>query len=92
MNAMLNRFLVLTAVAAATAAMQSCNSPNYPAGMIEQKYCAAGPWAVAVSLGGACCDSAGNKFDLYYPTPLGANGFQHPILTWANGTNTTSDH
>ena len=24
---------------------------------------------------------------MYYPTDLGANGFKHPILTWANGTN-----
>ena len=29
---------------------------------------------------------SGNKYDLYYPTPLGANGFKHPILTWGNGT------
>ena len=37
-------------------------------------------------LGGACCDSKGNKFDLFYPTNLGGNGFKHPILTWGNGT------
>jgi hypothetical protein len=36
--------------------------------------------------GGACCDSKQNKFDLYYPTNLGANGFMHPILTWGNGS------
>jgi hypothetical protein len=90
-NVVLNRFLVLAAVAAVVTLL-SCNPPNYPTGTIELKYYAAGSWAVTVSLGGACCDSAGNKFDLYYPTPLGANGFMHPILTWANGTNTTSDH
>lgn len=28
----------------------------------------------------------GNKFDLYYPTNLGAGGFKHPILTWGNGS------
>lgn len=92
MNAMLKRLLVLAAVLAAIATVPGCNPPNYPTGTIEQKYYAPGPWTVTESLGGACCDSAGNKFDLYYPTPLGANGFKHPILTWANGTNTTSDH
>ena len=25
-------------------------------------------------------------FDLYYPTNLGQNGFQHPVHTWGNGT------
>jgi hypothetical protein len=62
------------------------NPPNYPSKPIELKYYAPGPWAVTVSTGGACCDSANNRFDLYYPTPLGANGFMHPILTWGNGS------
>ena len=60
--------------------------PNYPTGPIELKYYAPGPWAVAVQTGGACCDSSGNKFDLYYPANLGAGGFLHPILTWGNGS------
>src|SRR5258708_35415899 len=60
--------------------------PNYPTGAIELKYYAPGTWAVTVSVDSACCDSSGNKFDLYYPTNLGANGFLHPILTWGNGT------
>lgn len=59
-------------------------SPNYPTGPIELKYYAPGTWAVSKDV--ACCDSLGNKFDLYYPTNLGANGFLHPILTWGNGT------
>ena len=66
--------------------------PNYPTGTIELKYYAPGPWQVTVSTGGACCDSAGNKLDLYYPANLGANGFLHPILTWGNGTNSTAIH
>jgi hypothetical protein len=68
----------------------SCNPPNYPAKPIELKYYANGPWAVTVSIGSNCCDSAGNKFDLYYPTNLtpGLGGF--PILTWGNGTNSPS--
>jgi hypothetical protein len=50
------------------------NPPNSPTGTIELKYYAAGPWAVTVKTEGACCDSKGNKFELYYPTNLGANG------------------
>ena len=61
-------------------------TPNYPTKPIELKYYASGPWAVTVMTGGACCDSKQNKFDLYYPTNLGANGFMHPILTWGNGS------
>jgi len=66
--------------------LQGCNPPNYPTGTIERKYYADGSWAVTVTIGGACCDSLGNKYDLYYPTNLGAGGFQHPILTWGNGS------
>jgi hypothetical protein len=66
----------------------SCPShpPNYPTGTIELKYYAQGQWTVTAVPGGACCDSLGNKFDLYYPTNLGSNGFLHPILTWGNGS------
>lgn len=60
--------------------------PNYPTGAIEMKYYAPGSWAVTEEAGGPCCDSVGNKYDLYYPTPLGAGGFKHPILTWGNGS------
>jgi len=67
--------------------MIACPPPNSPTKPIEQKYYAAGSWTVTVSKGIACCDSLGNKFDLYYPTSLGANGFLHPILTWGNGSN-----
>ena len=70
------------------ASMMACptHPPNYPAKPIELKYYAQGTWPVTVSASGACCDSLGNKFDLYYPTHLGANGFLHPILTWGNGS------
>jgi hypothetical protein len=74
------------ATIAVCAMLQGCNPPNYPTGTIEQKYYAPGSWAVTVQIGGACCDSLGNKYDLYYPTSLGAGGFKHPILTWGNGS------
>ena len=72
-NRILKRCRVFAAGIAVAGALLSCgssNPPNYPAGPIELKYYATGPWAVTVSLGGACCDSAGNKFDLYYPCLL----------------------
>jgi len=68
----------------------SCNPPNYPTKPIELKYYAHGPYAVTVAIGWNCCDSAGNKFDLYYPSNLATGNF--PILTWGNGTNSPSSH
>lgn len=85
MNLILRRCSLLAAVAAATL-LQGCNPPNYPTGTIELKYYASGSWAVTSKIAGACCDSLGNKFDLFYPTNLGANNFKHPILTWGNGS------
>ncbi len=61
-------------------------TPDLPTGTIEKKFYATGPWAVTVAAGAGCCDSKGNRYDLYYPTDLGANGFLHPIITWGNGT------
>ena len=78
-------------VVAAVVGFVACpppNPPNYPTKPIELKYYATGSWAVTVEIGHYCCDSANpsHKFDVYYPTNLGANGFMHPILTWGNGT------
>ena len=67
-----------------TTRQPAARPPNYPTGAIEVKYYAQGLWTV--STGVECCDSSGNKFDVYYPANLGANGFLHPILTWGNGT------
>jgi hypothetical protein len=83
----LRRCLVAAAVILAGAIAPGCKPPNYPTGTIERQFYANGTWAVTVQTGTICCDSSGNKFDLYYPTNLGANGFKHPILTWGNGTN-----
>ena len=80
------RRCLLVIVLAAGTMPTGCNPPNYPTGTIEKKYYAPGSWAVTVQSGGACCDSKGNKYDLYYPTTLGAGGFKHPILTWGNGS------
>jgi hypothetical protein len=82
---MLGKAISSLVVTTAFAVMLAC-PPNQPTKPIEQKYYAMGSWAVTVSTGVYCCDSLGNKFDIYYPTPLGANGFKHPILTWGNGT------
>lgn len=81
------RFLSTAAIFGISVAFSSCNPPDYPTGTIEKKYYATGSWSVTGQIGGACCDSLGNKFDLFYPTNLGAGGFLHPILTWGNGSN-----
>ncbi len=87
MNTLLRRFIaVLTILLLLSVSAQTPNPPNYPTKPIELKYYAPGPWAVVIKKGAACCDSTGKKFDLYYPKHLGANGFQHPVLTWGNGS------
>lgn len=52
-------------------------------GPVEEQFAAAGPWAVTTSTA-----SAPGTPDVYlaYPTNLGADGYDHPILTWGNGT------
>ena len=86
MKTILRCCLKAATVIAAAVIAQGCKPPNYPTGTIEQQFYANGNWAVTVQTGTLCCDSSGNKLDLYYPTNLGANGFRHPILTWGNGT------
>ena len=81
MKTNLNRCLAALAAILAAMLAQSCKPPNYPTGTIEQQFYANGTWLVTIQTGTICCDSAGNKFDLYYPTNLGAGGFKHPILT-----------
>jgi len=86
MNTVLRRFLRAALVISACAFAQSCKPPNSPTGTIEKQFYVNGTWAVTVQIGTMCCDSLGNKFDLYYPTALGLGGFKHPIITWGNGT------
>ena len=86
MRTMMRRCLGAALVIAACTFAESCKPPNYPTGAIEQQFYANGTWAVTVQTGTMCCDSLGNKFDLYFPTNLGAGGFKHPIITWGNGT------
>ena len=89
-NSFFQRYAAVAAVLLACMVAGSCKPPNYPTKPIELKYYGAGPWTVTVALGAECCDSLGDKFDLYYPTSLGMGGFQHPILTWGNGTGSLS--
>jgi len=83
---MMGKAISSVVVTTALGFLLACPPPNHPTKPIELKYYATGSWAVTVSKGVYCCDSLGNKFDIYYPTTLGANGFKHPILTWGNGT------
>ncbi|HTT32456.1 MAG TPA: hypothetical protein VMH48_02540 [Methylomirabilota bacterium] len=89
-RSILQRLTSALAILLSGALLLSCNPPNYPTKPIELKYYANGPYAVTVIIGWNCCDSKGNKFDIYYPSSLspGPGGF--PILTWGNGTNSTS--
>ena len=80
------RWLLILAVMLGCSTSTPANHQNYPTKPIELKYYADGPWAVTAQIGGGCCDSSGNKFDLYYPTDLARDGSTHPILTWGNGT------
>lgn len=70
----------------------SCDPRNYPTKPIELKYYANGPWAVTEAIVWNCCDSAGNKFDLYNPSGGAPPPGGFPILTWGNGTNSPSSH
>ena len=92
MNTALHRYVSAAVILASCAVLSSCASLGHPTGTLEQRYAAPGVWAVTTSPGGACCDSRGNPFDLFYPTTLGAGGFKHPILTWGNGTNSGPSH
>jgi hypothetical protein len=89
-RAMLYRWVSAAAILFASLMLVSCKPPNYPTRPLELKYYGAGPWAVTVAIGAECCDSSGDRFDLYYPTNLGMGGLHHPILTWGNGTNSLS--
>lgn len=53
---------------------------------VDDMYSQRGPWEVSKQAGFGCCDSSGHKFDVWYPTGVGANGDRHPIITWGNGT------
>lgn len=69
-----------------SAAAQAAYTPKGP---IEQKYMATGAWAVSTTATSAACDREGNRCDIWYPTNLGANGFRHPVIAWANGSGQT---
>lgn len=55
--------------------------------VVEQTFSATGPWAVATRK----VPDIGNGMPakIHYPANLGAGGFQHPVITWGNGTNAT---
>lgn len=73
--------IALAAAAVGIPAQAAPLPPRAPTLEIEQKYFAAGPFAVSMVMG-----SENGKFDLWYPTDLGRDGLKHPIVTWGNGT------
>ena len=85
-----HKYVPMVAILLAGAILLSCNPPNYPTKPIELKYYGNGPYSVTVAIGSQCCDSLGDKFDLYYPSSLTPPPGGFPILTWGNGTNSLS--
>lgn len=62
-------------------------TPASAANALENQYKATGTWAVTQA---SITDGAGNPYTVWYPTNLGAGGYDHPIITWGNGTNSPS--
>jgi hypothetical protein len=58
-------------------------------GSVEAFFAAPGPWAVST---GTASAPGTPGVTLYYPTNLGADGFDHPIITFGNGTSLTCEH
>jgi hypothetical protein len=86
---MMKRLAWLAAVLLAAIPTNVYAGPNLPTKPIEQKYYADGPWTVSTTVTATACDSKGDVCDIYFPTNLGANGFHHPIVVWANGSATS---
>lgn len=70
---------LLPADALASTGTSSAISAAAPSSYYEKP----GPHAVTVTQGGP-------DHTLYYPADLGANGTQHPVLIWGNGTGSTT--
>jgi hypothetical protein len=85
----LRRGLGLVAVVAAllTGLGTGFATPAGAANALENQYKVTGTWAVTQA---SISDSAGNPYTVWYPTNLGANGYDHPIITWGNGTGSPS--
>ena len=67
-------------------AMANVSSKRARAGHppVEQQFGAGGPWAIAHT---TFTDPAtGFTYELTLPADLGANGFEHPVVTWGNGS------
>ncbi len=87
-----NAILAMAAISLAACGTPVITGPA-PKGPVEQKYRAAGPWAVSTATTTVPCDRKDNLCDIWYPTNLGSNpitgagsGFKHPIIAWGNGT------
>jgi hypothetical protein len=61
----------------------STTTTTPPSGGVEEAYEATGPWAVTTGTSSA---PGTPGVTLYYPTQLGEDGYQHPIITFGTGT------
>ncbi|QYG93882.1 alpha/beta hydrolase [Iamia sp. SCSIO 61187] len=80
------RRVLLGSLLALALAMTAIAAPGGAASTIETTYKATGTWTVSTVAG---TDAQGRPITIVHPTNLGANGFDHPIITWGNGTGST---
>jgi hypothetical protein len=92
MRAQMDRTVVRRALAllavlltATSALVGTWSTPSAAASAVETTYRATGSWAVSTTT----VTTPSGSYVLYHPTNLGAGGFDHPILTWGNGTDGT---
>lgn len=75
--------IALAALLIATCVTLAQTGRAAAASTIESTYRVNGPWATTTA---TATDAYGGAMTLFYPATLGANGFKHPIITWANGS------
>jgi hypothetical protein len=68
-------------------AASAAASPGQSGESISDLYSATGPWDVTTGSGPVPQDGGGST--LVYPTDLGADDYQHPIVIWGNGADTS---
>jgi hypothetical protein len=66
----------------------STTTTTPPTERVDEHFEVTGPWAVAT---GTASAPGTPGVTLYYPEDLGADGYDHPIITFGNGTGGTCD-
>jgi len=83
----LRLFVHVAAVMLALSGLTLMSAPQvHAAPTVDATYHQQGPLKVSKRMGSDCCSSTGDRYDIWYPSNLGANGGHHPIITWGDGT------